>query len=746
MPPARAEGLSGSALRMRLCAADDPAADGVDAFRDLIGYAERLHGPLPGARALEFAGAARGLHPRLERLPTLAAAQAEEVEVAGMAREIGHELVACGAGGPFADAMIAGRVPPDLLVLLRVCALQRIRPTFSDAPEPATSWWVVEPPEGPGADAAEAADLRRRVTILLGRLTAKEERLLRLRCGIGVDERTLEEVGHAFGVTRERIRQIESRAITKLRSKAWEAGLDAYLHSPGAFSSVAAPLSAWPETAGPATQALAERLGSTVAALEDLLARTGTMNFVAGVERRDVAIERLAAAIEAGHLPGTLSRRQMQSALGCDDDVMAALLSERVVAPVAHDVAFGLGERFVTRDAKRIEARLLAFAVGTGAGAGARGRVMPLRRAAALVGYSSADAALTALSYPQVVVGRDPTRAGFEAAMVDCDRLAEVLIVSARKRTGADRRPWAVAERKRIREQAASDRKELALREELARLDRQAARAEERERARAARKVARAERERATQARQAARAEEMEFARQAREAARAEAVERLGQARKAAREAKREQPLTTWQKQFWRDLERKESERIAETKRKEKAREIARLGTRTSVAQWGRAGKAEEDGPARAPRQRQRTDSDARKAAHGKAAAGPAARPVRGATGNGAARPALTLGQAARHAHLPADGVGWLVRTGKLRGRDGAGGILIGTAEVDRFLERYVTLDEVAKVWKGGRQIADVLRLAHVPSEFPVRGVGGPVFKRGYVRRVAAELGFDGGE
>jgi len=55
--------------------------------------------------------------------------------------------------------------------------------------------------------------------VLLG-LTAREEKVLRLRFGLGFDrEHTLEEVGDVFGVTRERIRQIESTALRKLRHR-----------------------------------------------------------------------------------------------------------------------------------------------------------------------------------------------------------------------------------------------------------------------------------------------------------------------------------------------------------------------------------------------------------------------------------------------------------------------------------------------------------------------------------------------
>jgi RNA polymerase primary sigma factor len=67
--------------------------------------------------------------------------------------------------------------------------------------------------------AAEASALQDVVAGALSRLTPREERIIRMRFGIGVtDEHTLEEVGKTFGVTRERIRQIEAKALQKLRN------------------------------------------------------------------------------------------------------------------------------------------------------------------------------------------------------------------------------------------------------------------------------------------------------------------------------------------------------------------------------------------------------------------------------------------------------------------------------------------------------------------------------------------------
>ncbi len=67
-------------------------------------------------------------------------------------------------------------------------------------------------------DAAIQADLRETTTQVLASLTAREERVLRMRFGIGMNtDHTLEEVGQQFSVTRERIRQIEARALRKLK-------------------------------------------------------------------------------------------------------------------------------------------------------------------------------------------------------------------------------------------------------------------------------------------------------------------------------------------------------------------------------------------------------------------------------------------------------------------------------------------------------------------------------------------------
>jgi RNA polymerase primary sigma factor len=67
-------------------------------------------------------------------------------------------------------------------------------------------------------DAAVQANLREAATRVLSSLTPREERVLRMRFGIGMNtDHTLEEVGQQFNVTRERIRQIEAKALRKLK-------------------------------------------------------------------------------------------------------------------------------------------------------------------------------------------------------------------------------------------------------------------------------------------------------------------------------------------------------------------------------------------------------------------------------------------------------------------------------------------------------------------------------------------------
>jgi len=80
------------------------------------------------------------------------------------------------------------------------------------------------------AEAAINVDLQEQTESVLKTLTPREEQIIKMRFGVGDgSERTLEEVGQSFGVTRERIRQIEAKALRKLRHASRSQKLHAFL-------------------------------------------------------------------------------------------------------------------------------------------------------------------------------------------------------------------------------------------------------------------------------------------------------------------------------------------------------------------------------------------------------------------------------------------------------------------------------------------------------------------------------------
>jgi len=79
---------------------------------------------------------------------------------------------------------------------------------------------------------AEASALRTIIGEALATLTPREQCILRMRFGIGgAADHTLEEIGKEFGVTRERIRQIEAKALEKLREPARARKLATFIDS-----------------------------------------------------------------------------------------------------------------------------------------------------------------------------------------------------------------------------------------------------------------------------------------------------------------------------------------------------------------------------------------------------------------------------------------------------------------------------------------------------------------------------------
>ena len=79
------------------------------------------------------------------------------------------------------------------------------------------------------ADSAIISDVRTRTHRTLKTLTPREQQVLRMRFGLDGTEHTLEEIGRYFNVTRERIRQIESKALRRLRHRSSAVGLRACL-------------------------------------------------------------------------------------------------------------------------------------------------------------------------------------------------------------------------------------------------------------------------------------------------------------------------------------------------------------------------------------------------------------------------------------------------------------------------------------------------------------------------------------
>jgi RNA polymerase primary sigma factor len=119
-------------------------------------------------------------------------------------------------------AELAARMGTPLARVEQVLSLVA-EPTSLDAPVgedgDASLGDLIEAPDAIDPHAAtEASALAEIIGEALADLTPREQRILRLRFGIGgAADRTLEEIGKEFGVTRERIRQIEAKALEKLR-------------------------------------------------------------------------------------------------------------------------------------------------------------------------------------------------------------------------------------------------------------------------------------------------------------------------------------------------------------------------------------------------------------------------------------------------------------------------------------------------------------------------------------------------
>ena len=93
-------------------------------------------------------------------------------------------------------------VKEDLLDIVENIPLEYAYDLADDAPD--------------AEDTAYVTELKKVVTDILLMLTPREERVIRRRFGIGVNDATLEDIGQDFSVTRDRIRQIEAKALRKM--------------------------------------------------------------------------------------------------------------------------------------------------------------------------------------------------------------------------------------------------------------------------------------------------------------------------------------------------------------------------------------------------------------------------------------------------------------------------------------------------------------------------------------------------
>lgn len=92
-------------------------------------------------------------------------------------------------------------------------------------------------PAGPESS-VEREELKRHVAVALGRLSKREAGVLRARFGIGQVEETLEELAAGMGVGGDRVRQIETKALSKLRHPVFHRGLKDFLEPDAAAAKV----------------------------------------------------------------------------------------------------------------------------------------------------------------------------------------------------------------------------------------------------------------------------------------------------------------------------------------------------------------------------------------------------------------------------------------------------------------------------------------------------------------------------
>ena len=107
-------------------------------------------------------------------------------------------------------------VKKDLLDIVETVPLDYVYYLSDDAPD--------------AEDAAAATELKKVVKEVLLNLTPREERVIRRRFGIGVNDATLENIGQDFSLTRDRIRQIEAKALRKMKHPSVSMKMSSFLN------------------------------------------------------------------------------------------------------------------------------------------------------------------------------------------------------------------------------------------------------------------------------------------------------------------------------------------------------------------------------------------------------------------------------------------------------------------------------------------------------------------------------------
>lgn len=430
-----------SDLRHLLRTAVNPEKIDLASIEDLFALTEKICGPLPEATRLRRTVSGKGLrslHLEVDTFPAHTAG--DETDVLELAKSLGDEL-----DDP---NLTSGQIPPDLLPILRTWALLNVRPTYRKQVS-ASLEQEVTPEQEQHIDQMQTHQM---LTTVLLELKPREERILRMRYGIGVEEHTLQQVGDLFGLTRQRVDQIEHKALIKClklmkRTKQHHQFLHAWSNPPKLAASNEGDLdrNALKGRVGNATLRLAEKLGVTPVELIPLfheidlcievpVRQDNDPDYLTALESH--SIETASKKVLNVKFPGTLNHNEMAFRIGCSDEVLNGFIDEGHLRPVMKANGFGLGDRFSSFDATKILKRYgsLFYEQKTQT----RSMRMSMKGAAEFLGYAERDIALHVLTHPELVTSMTPN-SDYRSVWVDIARLSDSIAPTDRVRSGPDR-------------------------------------------------------------------------------------------------------------------------------------------------------------------------------------------------------------------------------------------------------------------------------------------------------------------